>query len=426
MPILLQINTTLNYGSTGRIAEQISLLAEKKGWDCYIAHGARYVNRSQFKSIQIGSKLENLIHAFLGEYLGDHGFGSTLGTYLFLKKVKRLKPDIIHLHNIHGYYINITLLFKFIAKYDIPVVWTLHDCWSFTGHCTHFENAGCYKWKTECYNCPLLMAQYKSRIFDRSYRNFLKKKQLYDHVRNMTLVPVSQWLGQLVSQSILGNHKIRVITNGIDLQLFKPLSKTVSLREKYQISKEKIIVLGVVSSGFDKEKGRLDFVKLSLDGRYAVVIVGLSDSDKAGLPDSIIKIGKTENQRELAWFYSEADVFVNATYNESLGLTNIEAMACGTPVVSYAAGGSIETIDENTGILVEKGNVEGLKEAINEVNRVGKQYYYNACLQRVRKLFNKEEKYKLYLNLYEEIVENAVADNESVSVNRRCLSADML
>lgn len=172
MPILLQINSTLNLGSTGRIAEQIALLAESKGWNCYIAHGARYVNPSQIKSFQIGTKFGNIIHAIMGEYLGMHGFGSTLATYRLIQWIKRIRPDVIHLHNLHGYYLNIAVLFKYLAKANIPIVWTLHDCWSFTGHCTHFESNGCYKWKTECGDCPLLMLQYKSRLIDRTTRNF--------------------------------------------------------------------------------------------------------------------------------------------------------------------------------------------------------------------------------------------------------------
>lgn len=213
MPTLLQINTTLNSGSTGRIAEQISLMAEDRGWNCYIAHGARYVNSSQIKSIQIGSKLGNIFHAVMGEFLGMHGFGSTLATYRFIQKIKKIKPDIIHLHNLHGYYLNISVLFRYLAKANIPVVWTLHDCWSFTGHCTHFESHGCYKWKTECGDCPLQMLQYKSRLIDRSKRNFRIKKKLYSNIKNLTITPVSNWLGDLVKESILKDHKIQVIHN---------------------------------------------------------------------------------------------------------------------------------------------------------------------------------------------------------------------
>ena len=208
MPTILQINSTLNLGSTGRIAEQISLMAEVQGWNCYIAHGARYVNASKIHSIQIGTKWGNILHAIMGEYFGLHGFGSTLATYMFMRKVKKINTDVIHLHNRHGYYINIAILFRYLAKANIPVIWTLHDCWSFTGHCTHFESHGCYKWKTECGHCPLLMLQYKSRLIDRSKRNFLIKKNLYSQIKNMTIVPVSNWLGNLVNDSILNKHNI--------------------------------------------------------------------------------------------------------------------------------------------------------------------------------------------------------------------------
>ena len=293
MPILIQINTTLNSGSTGRIAEQISLLAQEYGWKCYIAHGARYVNKSQIESIQIGTKFGNVLHAFLGEFLGMHGFGSVIATWWFLRKVKRIKPDVVHLHNIHGYYINIRLLFNFLAKEKIPVVWTLHDCWSFTGHCTHFEHGGCYKWRKECHDCSLLMAQYKSRIVDRSKENFLIKKSLYNKMDNMTIVPVSNWLAELVNQSILKRFHIQIIRNGIDLSIFSPSPSDI--KDKLGIGKNQKMILGVVSSGF---KGKKEFIKLTEDKHYQIVVVGVKKEWKADVPPNIICIERNFHKFE--------------------------------------------------------------------------------------------------------------------------------
>ena len=404
MPTLLQINTTLNSGSTGRIVEQISLLAKSKGWDCYIAHGARYVNKSQIKSIQIGTKFENLIHAGLGEFLGLHGFGSTLATYLFIHKIKKLKPDVIHLHNIHGYYLNIKVLFDYLAKRNIPVVWTLHDCWAFTGHCTHFELKGCEKWKTECGDCSLLMAQYKSRFFDRTRKNYLIKKGLYAKQNNLTIIPVSGWLSNLVSQSILKQHTIKVIYNGIDLNSFKPTPSDVKVR--LGISDDKKMILGVVASGFGMEKGKREFIEYSKNSKYQIVIIGLADKDKRDLPSNIICINRIHSQAELAEYYTVADVFLNPTYNDTLPTTNLEALACGTPVITYRTGGSPETLDANTGVVVPQGNIEAMAKAIEFVISNGKKYYAKACRERIEKLYNKDERFEDYIILYNELLQH--------------------
>ena len=399
MPTLLQINTTLNRGSTGRIAEQVSTLAQNYGWDCYIAHGARYINTSNHKTIKIGSKLGNIVHAILGEYLGLHGFGSTIATYLFLRKVRKIKPDIIHLHNLHGYYLNVKLLFTFLARTNIPVVWTLHDCWAFTGHCTHFESNGCEKWKQECGDCPLLMAQYKSRIFDRSKKNWHIKQSLYNKLPNLTIIPVSLWLSNLVQQSILCNHTINIINNGIDLSIFKPLKSNI--RERFNIDSKKKIILGVVSSGF---KGKKEFIALSKNENYQIIIVGVKKEWILELPSNIICVSHTNNQSELAEFYSAADLFLNPTNNDTFPTVNLEALACGTPIVTYNAGGSPETLDINTGISVKRGDIEALEYAIDEILQNGKEAYSKYCRNRAEKYFNKDERFKDYINLYNSLL----------------------
>lgn len=401
MPTLLQINTTLNSGSTGRITEQISLMAQRRGWDCYIAHGGRYVNKSQFKSIQISAKTDNIFHAIKGEFLGRHGFGSTRSTKKFLNQIDKIQPDIVHFHNLHGYYLNIEILLSYLSKKNIPIVWTLHDCWAITGHCTHFENYGCYKWKTQCEKCPLLMAQYKSRLFDRSKKNYQKKKELYLSLGNLTLVPVSYWLGGIIRESILGGHSIKVIRNGIDLDSFKPTDNNV--RSKLNIPYDKKIILGVVASGF---KGKKEFIELTKNVRYQVVVVGVNKEWMKGLPNNIICVERTNNQQELAEYYSSADVFVNPTYDDTFPTTNLEAQACGTPVVTYKAGGSPETIDENTGIAVERGDFTALQNAIEEIIINGKNHYSIACRERAEKYFNKDERFMDYVFLYEELVRN--------------------
>lgn len=402
MPTLLQINVTLNSGSTGRIAEQIAVVAKNHGWECFLAHGGRYIGDSQFNAIKLSSKFDNYLHAIEGEFLGRHGLGSFYSTKQFIKRVEEIKPDIIHLHNIHGYYLNYQVLFEYLAHAKIPTVWTLHDCWSFTGHCTHFDNAGCEKWKTECGNCPLQMAQYKSRLVDRSRKNYLLKKKLYEQIERLTIVPVSYWLGGLVAQSILGRFPVKVIQNGIDINIFKPTENDI--RKKYDIPAEKILVLGVIGSGFGPEKGRRDFSVLAQNKDIQIVLVGLKGDDFKGLPDNIIQLGRTNSQLELAELYSAADVVLNPTYNDTFPTINIESLACGTPVITYKTGGSPEILDDTTGIIVEKGDLEGMTRAIYAIKEKGKASYSLVCRERAVKLFNKDERYEDYIHLYEEIL----------------------
>ena len=401
MPKLIEINTTLNSGSTGRIAEQIAAKAQEHGWDCFYAHGGRYIGKSQFPAIQVSSKCDNYVHAFIGEYLGRHGLGSTIATKRFVEKIKEINLDVIHLHNIHGYYLNYKVLFEYIAESKIPIVWTLHDCWSFTGHCTHFDNAGCNKWKTGCGECPLQMAQYKSRLIDRSRKNYLLKKQLYSNLTNMTIVPVSHWLESLVEQSILKRFQVRVIHNGINLSVFKPTENKI--RERFNIPENKMMVLGVIGSGFD-EKGKDEFVELSKQNNLQIVLVGLTANDKIGLPDNIIQLGRTSCHAELAEYYSAADVMLNPTYNDTFPTINIEALACGTPVITYKTGGSPEILDENTGIVVEKGDMSGLRQAIDTIRSIGKSSYSQPCRERAELYFNKDDRYEDYVRLYEDLI----------------------
>ena len=402
MKKLLQINAACNIGSTGKIAEQIGLLAESQGWECYMAHGGRYVGKSQFHSYQISTKWDNYIHAFEGEYLGRHGLGSYFSTKKFVEWVKSLKPDIVHLHNIHGYYLNYQVLFEYLSVAKIPVVWTLHDCWSFTGHCTHFDNAGCEKWKTECGQCPLLMAQYKSRFVDRSRKNYLLKRTLYEQLDNVTIVPVSHWLEGIVKQSILRRFPVKVIQNGIDMQVFKPTENVV--RERYGIHDSKMLVLGVIGSGFGPEKGRKDFSELAKNDDIQIVLAGLKGDDFNSLPDNIIKLGRTSSQKELAELYSAADVVLNPTYNDTFPTINIESLACGTPVVTYRTGGSPEILDDTTGIVVEKGDLSGLIQALQTIREKGKSFYSQACRERAVKYFNKDERFMDYIKLYDKIL----------------------
>lgn len=402
MPSVLQINSAKNCGSTGKIAEQISQVAKSKGWRTYIAHGFRYNRGGEIEGVLVTGKYGEYTHLIKSVLTDGQGLGSVSETKKFIKWVDDIKPDIVHLHNIHGYYINYRILFEYLCTKGIPVVWTLHDCWSFTGHCVYFDRIGCEKWLSHCEHCPQT-SSYPKSLIDKSPRNFELKKKLFASVPNMTIVPVSDWLHNLVSKSYLSKYQITTIHNGIALDIFKPCDS--DFRKRYSLE-GKFIVLGV-ADGYGKRKGLLDFNRLNerLGNDVRIVMVGLSENDKKQIAPNIIGMGRTNNQQELIDIYSAADVFINPTYEDNFPTTNLEALACGTPVVTYRTGGSPEAVDGDTGIVVEKGDLEGLIRAIEIVKNNGKASYSRVCRERAVRFFNKDDRFEDYVRLYEEILE---------------------
>lgn len=401
MPTLLQIDSCLGILSTGKITESIGRLARNKGWDCHIAHGARYVGKSQMKSMQVVSKSGEYMHYFKSLFFDAHGLGSTMKTRKLIQKISEINPDIIHLHCIHGYYLNYKVLFEYLSKKNIPVVWTFHDCWSLTGHCAHFDSVGCDKWKKECHDCPLKGTYPKSLFVDASTRNFRLKKKLFTSVPNLTIVSVSQWLADIVKESFMSKYPVEIINNGVDIDIFKPIDSS-KLRNKLGIG-DKCILLGVATA-WHNEKGLREFIHLSENPEYQVIMVGVPTEIKKNLPKEIIAIERTNSQQELAEYYSMAHMLVNPTYNDSFPTVNLEALACGTPVVTFRTGGSPESITPETGIVVEKGNYRQLVDAIEAVRRKGKVHYSTACRERAETMYNKEEKFADYIKLYEKLV----------------------
>lgn len=399
---ILQINTVVNSGSIGRIAEGIGQLAIHNGSESYIAYG-RNERPSQSKLIKIGSVLDVSVHVLQTRFFDRHGLGSSRSTQRFIKQIEEIKPDIIHLHNIHGYYLNINIFFKYLEKADIPVVWTLHDCWPITGHCTNFESANCQKWKMLCSDCPQTKSYPASLFVDRSEKNYLLKKEIFTSIRRMVIVPVSEWLRRILSESFLSQYPIQIINTGIDTNMFKPVSAD-RFREKYKI-KEKFIILGVASAWIPS-KGFLDFIKLSkkLDSSSVIVLIGVTNSQIKTLPSNMIGILRTENVRELAEAYSAANVFLNPTYEDNFPTTNLEALACGVPVVTYKTGGSVESVSSETGFTVEKGDIVGLFKIINIIQKNEKVQYSEKCIERVKKLYDKNDRYSDYLNLYHKLI----------------------
>ena len=357
---VLQINVTANSGSTGKIAEQIGRLVMAEGWQSMIAYG-RYANPSESNLIRIGTKFDLIEHGIESRLFDNHGLASRRATNAFIKQIEEIKPDIIHLHNIHGYYLNYQLLFEYLSKLNTPIVWTLHDCWSFTGHCAYFDFAKCEKWRSACCPpCPCKKKYPTTLIADRSKENWETKKQRFTSIKNLTLVPVSKWLGDLTRQSFLNQYHIRVIHNGIDLNNFQPTEDVKAIKAKYGIT-GKYTILGVANI-WEERKGFADFIRLRkvLPQEYNIVLVGVSKKQTSLLPTGIIGIERTQDQKELAQLYSALIYYVNPTYEDNYPTTNLESMACGTPVVTYRTGGSPESINKDTGIVVKQGDINGL------------------------------------------------------------------
>jgi putative colanic acid biosynthesis glycosyltransferase len=399
MPKLFQICVEGNTGSTGRIAEGLGTFVIQNGWDSYIAHG-RFTRPSKSRLLRIGTNFEVLLHGLQTRIFDRHCLGSKWATKRLISKIKEIKPDVIHLHHLHGYYINIEVLFNFLSEEKVPVIWTFHDCWSVTGHCAHFDFIGCNKWKEQCHHCPQTREYPSSLIFDRSRKNFNLKKSLFNSLKYLTIVSVSYWLDSVVRESFLKAIPQKVIYNGIDLNVFKPFEDTQETKIKFGVG-NKFMILGVASQ-WDNRKGLKDFITLSkiLEPDMIILLIGLTKKQIKNLPKNIIGFGRTENQFELTKLYSAAEVFVNLSVEETFGLTTAEALSCGTPAIVYDSTACPEVIDKNTGIVVAKGDIIGVKNSIEIIRTNGKSFYSSECRKRVISKFNKEDRYSEYFDLY--------------------------
>lgn len=387
-----------NFGSTGKIMSGINDLAIANGDETFKAYPGNKRNQlKQDSDILLCSDLFRRINQRLAYYTGFNGCFSFFSTLRFLKRIKEINPDIIQLHNLHNSYINLPILFGFIKTNDIHIVWTLHDCWSFTGHCPHFTMVKCNKWRTGCYDCPQYK-EYPQSFVDNSKFMWKLKKKWFTGVKNLTIVTPSEWLAGLVKESYLKDYPVVVINNGIDLNVFKPTES--DLREKNGISSDKFILLGV-AFGWGKRKGLDVFIELAnrLDrDKYQIVLVGTDENVDKLLPPSIISIHRTQNQKELAEIYTAADLFVNPTREENFPTVNIESLACGTPVLTFKTGGSPEIIDETCGSVVSCDDIDALESEIRRISETNP-YSEDACLRRAQR-YNKDRKFQEYIELY--------------------------
>ena len=392
---ILQINTVYEKGSTGKIAYGISVTCKKRDIDCVTAY--RYKeNEDAANAICISSYLDCHVHNRIARYTLNTAGYSYFKTLKFLRWVKNQNFDVLHLHNLHGNFINLKILFKYIKTNNVKVIWTLHDCWAFTGHCAHFDMVGCDEWKSTCKNCKFFKS--KVGLFNSQIeKNFNNKKKWLTGVKDLTLVTPSYWLKNLVEQSFLKDYPVKVINNGIDLNIFKPTESDFC--EKYGLENKKI-VLGVAFDWGEK-KGLDVIVELAktLPEEYKIVLVGIGGETKKLLPGNILSISRTESQEELAKIYSVADVFINPTREDNFPTVNIESIACGTPVITFKTGGSPEIIDETCGIIVDKNDIDGMYNAIINVCE-NKPFSKEDCLIRAKN-YDMNDKFKEYVDLYE-------------------------
>lgn len=358
---ILMINVVCGIRSTGRICTDLATALEAEGHEVKIAYGREIVPEKYRRfAVRIGSDFDSKMHGIKARLFDASGFGSKKATIKFIQWVREYNPDVIHIHNLHGYYINIEVLFNYLRTCGKKIIWTLHDCWAFTGHSPYCDAVGCEKWIGGCSDCPNSV-KYPKSFIDRSKSNWQNKKTLMADIPDLTIITPSEWLAGFVRKSFLSQYQVKVIYNGIDTSLFFPVVDT-DFRKNYGID-NKYLVLGV-STSWDDLKGYSDYLKLAdiLGDEYLVVLVGLTKKQIKTLPSNILGIERTNSLRELVEIYSSSDVYVNLSYCESFGMTNVEAQLCGTPVISYNSGGCVES--GQTGQVVNRGDLEAVASAV--------------------------------------------------------------
>ena len=388
-----QINVVCGTGSTGRIAVDLNRVICREGGVCRIAYG-RGIAPDGIDSFKIGNMRDLYFHAFMTRLTDRHGLYSGRKTRKLIADICSFAPDIIHLHNIHGYYVNYELLFQFLKVYGKPVIWTMHDCWAFTGHCAHYESVGCEQWREGCVNCANLNGYPATWNSYHISGNYSRKKMCFSVMKRMVIVAPSEWLRNQLLCSFFKGIPCKVINNGIDLEIYKYVHNDI--KRRLGVGDRKLL-LGVASV-WTKNKGLLDMFTIAtqIDKKYVVCMVGVSKKQLKRMPAGIIGIERTESSKELAQYYSAADVFLNLTYEDTFPTTNIESLACGTPVVTYRTGGGSEIIENTCGSIVKQGDIDGV---INAIKQMEGRDFGSACREKAL-MYEKDLCYQQYLDLY--------------------------
>lgn len=394
---IAHINSVVGFGSTGKIVLQIHNELISNGHESIIFYGRRKQKMID-KSYYISGNISFGFHYIVSRLFDRHGRIYSLNTKKMIKMMDRFKPDIIHIHNLHGYYLNYSTLFEYIKVKSVKVVWTLHDCWSFTGHCSHFEYVKCDKWKTQCHKCPQLQEYPKSLLLDQSDNNFHTKKRSFSNVKNLTICVPSEWLKNQVKLSFLKEYPVVKINNGIDTNIFKKRINSSFIKNN---NMEKKFIILAVASKWTKKKGFNEILELSklLTEDEIILLVGIDRKIIKKLPNNIVGIAKIDSAVKLSEIYSNANVFINPTLEDTFPTVNIEAQACGTFVITYDSGGSAETIHKNNGVVVRDRNIKSLYE---EVQKYKKSTNIKVSIERneIDKMFFIRQYYNLYSNLY--------------------------
>ena len=400
MPKLVQFNSVANWGSTGRLAEDIGDVAMAAGWESFIVFG-RESNPSNSHLIQVGGRMSVMSHVIISRLFDRHGFGSYMATKQLLKRLDEIKPDVFQFHNVHGYYLNLPLVLQYAIEKRIPIVWSLHDCWSMTGHCSHFVTVGCDRWKTECHNCPRRCDYPSSWFIDSSRRNYRDKKRLIEAVPRLTIISGSEWLAGIAAQSYFKGRDIRYIPDGIDTSIYQPRSNGDELRNKLGL-KGKFVILAT-GTVWGENKGLKDYGELRkmLSDDYAIVLVGMSDEDLATVPEGVIGLPRTKSPQELSEFYSMADCVMSLSRMESFGLTPVEGFACGTPAIVYNTTALPELITPETGYVASFLSVTDVKEKVEMMKAKGKAFFSQSCRRVAVEKYDRHRCYSEYLKVYE-------------------------
>ena len=390
--------TALPYGSVANQMYKIADAATQGGHTCYtFSKPIEGFENKRNNHFFIGTILSVKIHNLAAGITGFHGLFSVFATLDLIRRLKNIKPDVLMLLNLHGWFINLPLIFNYIKKNNIKVVWRFPDFWPMTGHCTGFSTVKCDKWKDGCYNCSQYRSYPQAKV-DRSKQLYKLKKKWFVGVKNLTVVSISKYMIDFIKQSYFKDYKFRVIYNGIDLDIFKPTES--NFREKYGLE-DKYIVLGVASD-WSERKGVDVMVQLSkrLDDRFKVVVIGTEKIDSG---ENILAL-PAQKQEILREIYTAADVFANPTREEAFGNVNVESLACGTPVVLFNTDGAPESIDDTCGIVVDKNDIDEMQKQIENVC-INKPFSREDCIKRAS-LFEKGKRTREYVNLFEEIVKD--------------------
>lgn len=400
---IVQVNAVYRKSSTGRTCEELEKALVKRGHSVVTAYGNGSADSEN--AFRIGNNFDAKLHALLSRIVGLQGYFSRLATMKFLKYLKKYKPDIVHLRNLHSNYINIPMLLKYLGDTDVATVITLHDCFFYTGKCTHYLQEKCEKWQTRCNDCPRIKQDNKSWFFDFSSKMWKDKKKYFENIKKLAVVGVSDWTTEHAQKSFLKSAKvIKRIYNWIDLDLFKP-HDTHALRAKLNLSQSFIIYC--ISQKWNEEKGLkvIRGIAELMPENWRIVMVG-ELPDGIQLDNKVLHMGVVSDTKLLADYYAMADAFVTPSVQETFGKTTAEALSCGTPVVAYRSLAAPELIgeDEECGFIVDENNPELYVDKLKTIEKIGKKGFETSCRARAEKNFDIEKNTEEYIALYESIL----------------------